>query len=59
MAKTAKKSTPTTVAKKSYGASVKTPPAASGKGMDPCAEVDHAAMTKPGTQPGKYPNAAN
>jgi hypothetical protein len=52
----AKKSVTSTTVKKSYG-SAKGPgktPAASGKGMDPCTQSDHAAMTKPGEQKGKY-----
>jgi hypothetical protein len=42
--------------KKSYGSGTgpgKTP-AASGQGMDKNAQVDHAAMTKPAQQQGRY-----
>jgi hypothetical protein len=43
-------------AKKSYGSGTgpgKTP-AASGQGMDKNAQVDHAAMTRPAQQQGRY-----
>jgi hypothetical protein len=56
MATSAKKSVPSTAAKKSYGSGTgpgKTP-AASGQGMDKNAQSDHDRMTTPAQQQGRY-----
>jgi hypothetical protein len=56
MATSAKKSVPSTGAKKSYGPG-KGPgktPTASGAGMDKCAKSDHDKMTTPQEQEGPY-----
>lgn len=56
----AKKSVPSTGTKKSYDSSSYTggnEPQASGKGMDKDSQRDHALMTNPGEQKGKYQGA--
>jgi hypothetical protein len=56
MATSAKKSIATTVAKKSYGKGTGSgpTPTAKGAGMDKSAKSDHAEMTKPAAQKGRY-----